>query len=375
MWFRRTFGSGPEVWQDGPDPARIRDLTGEPKAEAEWMLRRGLASCSTFAVTAIEGAGWRDMVPDLVPAVAFNDADFRARVILALNALGNRDDFTEDLITVLSLGPIEARMTAAIGARRFSLERFRRPLLERVREDRSGLVRVHAAESLIALADIYPRPLAEHPAIFAAVAGDPKAPDITFTRPLTADQKSRLNAAADQLDAEISKRLAAGLCPEPTRRDRIGLHIIPIRGRQTAALTVEDSIGPCARTLGFVVFLESSGGFPNSIETSYGRDPLKVEIQARPTPVTVTYSRATGVLTVGALTFDTAKANVAVVFSGPGGIVARYQGKVPLTFERNLSPAAETEMDEILDSRGELKMAVRSILDRTPELRRLVEAP
>src|SRR5262249_49514157 len=141
VWFHRTFGGGIELLEDGPDPARIQNLTGEPKAEAERMLRRGLAACSTSAVSAIERAGWRDLVPDLVPAVAFNDADFRARVILALHELGNRDDFTEDLIMVLGLGSDQARMTAAMGARHFSLQRFRRPLLDRVREDRSFDVR------------------------------------------------------------------------------------------------------------------------------------------------------------------------------------------------------------------------------------------
>jgi len=57
-------------------PTRIRNLVGEPKAEAERMLRRGLSACSTFAVSAIAGAGWRDLVPDLARAVAADEPEF-----------------------------------------------------------------------------------------------------------------------------------------------------------------------------------------------------------------------------------------------------------------------------------------------------------
>lgn len=212
-WFRRTFGSGYEVFHDGPDPARIRDLAGEPKAEAERMLRRGLAACSTLAVSAIEGAGWQDLVPDLTRAVAFpSESAFRAQVILALKALGSRDDFSDQLIAVLSSGSTGARITAAMGARHFSLARFRGPLLDRVRQDPSWLVRNHAAESLLALADIYPRELVGHPALMAAVVGKSRneaslLEGLGLPAPLTMETRERLAGAADQLDAEINARL------------------------------------------------------------------------------------------------------------------------------------------------------------------------
>jgi hypothetical protein len=171
-WFRRTFSGGYEVFLDGPDPAQIRHLVGEPKAEAERMLRHGLDACSTVAVSAIEGAGWRDLVPDLTRAVAtLGSPEFRAHVIVALKALGSRDDFSDELIGVLGAGSVQARITAAMGARHFSLERFRGPLLDRVRQDPSSFVRYHAADSLFELADIYPRELSDHPALMAAMAG------------------------------------------------------------------------------------------------------------------------------------------------------------------------------------------------------------
>ena len=121
--------------------------------------------------------------------------------------MGSRDDFSDQLIGVLGAGSVEARITAAMGARRFSLDRFRVPLLDRVRQDPSWLVRYHAAESLFALADIYPREARGHPALMAAVAGKSSKNEsllegLGFPAPLTAEERARLAGAADQLDAE-----------------------------------------------------------------------------------------------------------------------------------------------------------------------------
>ena len=137
-------------------------------------------------------------------------------------------------------------------------------------------------------------------------------------------------------------------------------------------MTVEASIGPCERKLAFVAFLESPGGFRGPLGSGVsGHDPVKLEIDALPRPVTVVYSRATGVLTVGTFALDTAKANVAVLSAGPNGVAARYQGKLGLTFERHGRPPSTTGI-AFLDFQPEIAMAVRTLLDRTPELRGLV---
>ena len=375
-WIYRTFGGGYEAYHDGPEPARIRDLVGEPRLEAERMLRRGLGACSTFAVSAIARAGWRDFVPDLARAVAADNSEFRAHVILALKALGHSADLTDELVAVLSSGSTEARMTAAMGARQFALDRLRRPLLDRVRQDPSWLVRVHAAESLYELADIYPRDLNDHPAIAAALHGDAAKRgsllDIFgLSPPLTADERARLAIAADQLDAEITERLSAR-CSKPVPLTTGDLHVISVHERPFVTLTVEASIGPCERKLAFVAFLESPGGFRRPLGSGVsGHDPVKLEIDALPRPVTVVYSRATGVLTVGTFALDTAKANVAVLSAGPNGVAARYQGTLGLTFERHGRPPSTTGI-AFLDFQPEIAMAVRTLLDRTPELRGLV---
>ena len=371
----RTFGVGYDVFHDGPNPARLRDLEGEPKAEAERMLRRGLAACSTLAVSAIRDAGWRDLVPDLTRAVGFTgESEFRASVIVALAALGSRIDFSDQLIAVLSSGSMQARMTAAIGARHFSLDRFRVPLLDRVRQDPAWLVRYHAAESLFALADIYPRELSGHPALMTAVAGksahDPSLLEsLGFPPPLTPDARARLSGAADQLNAAISARLAEGLCSTPVTPQTIELHIIPVVDSHMVALTAEESIGSCERELAFVVFLESPEGFSRQVGAgAMGRDPLRVELATASQPVTVSYSRATRLLTVGTFTLDPAKANVAVLSVGPKGVAVRYERKVALGFEREhqLPPTIGIPL---LDAQPEIIEEVRELLEQVPELR------
>jgi hypothetical protein len=377
-WFMRTFGVGYDVFHDGPDPTRIRDLKGEPKAEAERMLRRGLAACSTLAVSAIRDAGWRDLLPDLTLAVGFTgQSEFRARVIVALEALGSRIDFSEQLIAVLSSGSMEARMTAAIGARQFSLERFRVPLLDRVRKDPAWLVRYHAAESLFALADIYPRQLSGHPALMTAVTGrsalDPAPPEMPgFSPPLSPGARERLAGAADQLNAEISARLAEGQCSKPVTPQTIELHTIPVDDTHFVTLTSEQSIGSCERELAFVVFVESAEGFCCRVGAgAMGRDPLRVELASASKPVTVSYSRATRLLTVGTFTLDTAKANVAVLSVGPKGVKVRYEGELALGFEREQG-ARPTRGIPLLDNQPEIIEEVRELLEQVPELRGLV---
>jgi hypothetical protein len=87
--------------------------------------------------------------------------------------------------------------------------------------------------------------------------------------------------------------------------------------------------------------------------------------------VTVAYTRATGLLAVGTFTLDTAKANVAVLSAGPNGVAARYQGRLGLTFDRHGRLASATGV-ALLDFQPEIAMAVRTLLDRTPELQGLV---
>ena len=153
----------------------------------------------------------------------------------------------------------------------------------------------------------------------------------------------------------------------------IDLHVIPVRDPHIVTLTVEESIGSCERRLAFVVFLESPAGFGRWLGAgSSGRDSLRVDIATVPNPVTVSYSRTTGLLTVGTFNLDTSKANVVFLSVGPNSMIARYQQAMGLTFERDGHPPPSTGM-AFLDAQPEIALEVRKLLQRGPELQRLVE--
>jgi hypothetical protein len=151
----------------------------------------------------------------------------------------------------------------------------------------------------------------------------------------------------------------------------IDLHIIPVVDSHIVTLTAEESIGSCDRELAFVVFVESSAGFSRwGGAESMGRDSIRVEL-ATSNPVAVSYSRATRLLTVGTLTLDTAKTNVAVLATGPNGVAVRYQRELGLNFERERRTQPTTGIS-LLDVQPEIVEEVRELLGHEPELQALV---
>jgi hypothetical protein len=87
--------------------------------------------------------------------------------------------------------------------------------------------------------------------------------------------------------------------------------------------------------------------------------------------VAVSYSRATRLLTVGTLTLDTAKTNVAVLATGPNGVAVRYQRELGLNFERERRTQPTTGIS-LLDVQPEIVEEVRELLGHEPELQALV---
>jgi hypothetical protein len=374
-WFSSVFKSaGPEVF--GPDPRRLTTLTGEKRTLAEEMLRRGIKACDIFAVEAIEGAGWRALVPDLRPATTAEDADFQARVVVALKRLGSTDDVTDDLIAVLSAPSMQARMTAAMGARLFSLDRMRAPLLERVRRDPSWFVRLHAAESLLQLAGVEPPDVNQYPRIAEALADRPGRQESPYDyfelRPPPKEDLARYAEAARLLDAAITERLAAGACPKPEPLTTIDLHFVRVSER-VAALTVEEGIGPCDRTLAFEALVRAEGGFRRlSIGIMGKSDPLHTSLETSPSPLAVEYQRASKVLAIGPVVVDTTATNVVGLVYGPKGVAVSHRGTQSLSFDRRGRPPPA--MPGLMGSHDEVTDAVRSVVDRSPELRALVSA-
>ena len=368
-WFSSVFGRGYEVANDGPDPTRLRSLSGEDRTEAESMLRRGLAVCDVFAVQAVEGAGWSSLMPELLRARTAERAPFRARVVVALKKMGSPEDVTADLIEVLAAPSVDARMTAAIGARLFSLERLRTPLLERVRRDPSGFVRYHAADSLLHLADVYPRDIAEHREIASALfgtSGRGLSPfDLFAPPPPSSAELARYAEAAAKLNALVTERRAAGPCPKPVSLATVNLHFVRVSDH-VAAVTVEDSEGSCGRTLAFVAFVRSEGGFQGlSMGIMSKRDVVKTSIESRPSPLAVEYQRTSKVLAIGSVVVDTTAANVVGVVYGPKGVAVQHRASQSLAFEHHGGPLA---LPGLMGSHAEVVDDVRAIVDRSPEL-------
>jgi len=375
-WFSSVFGSKDVLILGGPDPRPLRDLTGEQRTFAETMLRRGIKACDFLAVETIAAAGWRALVPDLRPAATAEDADLRARVVIALKRLGSTDDVTDDLIAVLSAPSMDARMTAAIGARLFSLDRLRAPLLERVRRDPSWFVRLHAAESLLQLAGVEPPDVNQHPRIAEALADRPgrqESPhDFFELRPPPKEDLERYAEAARLLDAAITERLAAGACPKPEPLTTIDLHFVRVSDH-VAALTVEDGIGPCDRTLAFVALVRAEGGFRGlSIGIMGKSDPLHTSLETSPSPLAVEYQRASKVLAIGPVVVDTAASNVVGLVYGPKGVSVSHRATQSLSFDRRGRPPPA--LPGLMGSHDEVSDAVRAVVDRSPELRALVGA-
>jgi len=367
-----------DVIQDGPDPRRLSNLSASDRARAVGMLRRGIGACDIFAVLVIKQAGWRELLPDLEQASTARPADFRVRVILALRSLGGERDHTDQLIAALGSRSADARMSAAIGARHFPLERMRAPLLELVRTDPAWLVRHHAAESLLDLADIYPRALHEHPAIYKLLT-----PPDTSSRsianlavlepPPTPEERAGFVEAAAKLDAAITERLAAGDCAKATPFNSVPLYILP-DDEHLAAVVVEQSVGPCERTLAFVVFVRAAGGLGRSFsQGTIGKDPVKTSLQTRAAPLPIEYHRATHSLTVGNLILDTTQTNVAMLSTGDKGVVAQYRSKEDLTFVRHGRPP-QTGFDSMVPAQ-EITDEIRALLKRSPALKALVDPP
>ncbi|HEY4188363.1 MAG TPA: hypothetical protein VGP07_25035 [Polyangia bacterium] len=376
-WSRGVFGNGLELLESGPDPARLQNLAGESRGQAEGMLRRGIEACDFLAVQAIERAGWRSLLPELVRAVNAEDADFRIRVVVALKTMGSAEELTGPLIAGLGARSTQARVSAAIGARDFSLGPLREPLLDRVRRDPSYLVRYHAAESLLDLADIYPRELDEYPVIFEALSGAP-TPNSSLGGLLdlnvapSPEELAHFADAATRLDSMITDRLAAGPCSKKTPLARVNLYIVRINDH-VVALTIEESIGSCERTLAIVAFLHSPAGFGKWLSSGSSRKgSLKTSLEALPVPLVVEFERATRTLRVGTFAQDTTRANVVLVSSGPKGVIPRYQTTQKLTFERHGRPDPTKLGFE--QNHAEISAAVRTFLDRSPELGGLIAA-
>jgi hypothetical protein len=368
-WFDEMFGAMARTLPLALDPKRLQDLIEPAQVEAETMLRRGLQACDPLAAIAIERADWRQLLPDLSATVGANNAAFALQAAVTLRRFGDKSDFSDIVLAALTADGDDDRARAAEGARFFSLAPMREPLLERMRRDPVWEVRFHAAESLLDLADVYPRDLSDHPAIEEELRGEHASPskDGLSARSPSAGTLTRFANAAAALDRVVTDRLAAGPCPPPQSLERPSIRAVPVN-EALMALTADSRIGPCARHLAFVVFVPSAGGYDSpALSRAASQVGHPLIFRARPFPLPVDHRPLEATLRVGTVRLNLRESNVAVVAaSGARNVVVRYRTAQDLGFARSGRP--DPAAPSMLRFDGELAAAVRAVLDRSPEL-------
>jgi hypothetical protein len=374
----KLHGTPPPV--EWPRDKWLQRLRDQPKEVFETMVRRGIQACDESVLDLITDTDSRSLMPELLRAVGADNTPFGVSALLTLKKLGSTDDFTNDLIAALQADAFRTRSIAAGAAHQFPLSRVRAPLIDRVRRDPSPVVREEAASSLLDLADLYPRFSLEYPEIACGV--DPFSSMETLLRealdrssPLSADDLAACSRAAERLDALITARLAGGRCTKPVTLTFADPYVFfPGSSHNVVALTVEESIGSCERSLAFVVFVQSPGGFSKQLLSDVSKFPLKIAVAALPTEVSITYENKTKRLVVGNSAFEGMPGNVVVVSADRNGIVTRFQTADNLTFARHGRPPREEFRGVSFEP--EIIAAVQALLARSPALRQqVVEVP
>jgi len=353
-WSRETMPIAP----DGVDFSRIKKLAASEPATAERMLRLGLSLCDPIAAQAVTVTKLRGLVPELralldpakvgggMVRAAGRFAPFRVDVVRAVNAADPATDYAPYLVPLLSDRDRNVRISAAMGARRFRKDGITKPLLDTVRRDKEYLVRYHAAQSLLELADIYPRDISDHRRLFEAISGP-------LDGPPAARDFDRYALAARMMEKMISER-AAGKCSESVRPANIRGDVLQVSNRMVA-VAVDAAESSCAKEFALVVFVEaaSAGQWAVSgVETT--RDPTNIELTTPSGPVVVEYSRGAATARLGGAQLPKGD-NVLVLSVGRDGrVTPRWTGRLDTRITRG---------DDV----------VQALLQQSPGLRQAVK--
>jgi hypothetical protein len=342
-WRDRSFGTPFEVFHDGPDASRIARLTGEPRAEAERMLRLGLEACDSVAPEVLEQLTPARLLPELRSLLDATSSDFRAEVVRALAVLDREHDYTAFLLPLFTDRSMTARITATMAARFFPPAELRAPLLDVVRHDGSYLVRYHAAESLLALGDVHPAGLADHPVLLQSLAGQPQEEMRLLASGLlgvqatpSAEERRSFARAADLLGDLLHDRVT-GRCSAPVRLDTLH-HRFSQLDDHVLAVVVYEAESSCEHRLAFLVYLRSADGSASRSLGDLRRLARSIAFDG--------HDR----LRLEGVQLDASTGNAALLEKGPTGWIVNYAEKANLTFAPGVDP-------------------VRSFLARSPGLR------
>jgi hypothetical protein len=215
---------------DSWDVSRFDGLTGEERERAKRMLILELETCHDLAPRAIARLGARELaqaledvlLPDNVSADRMGGAArvgaLRVAALVALNDFEPSVDRSRFLLPLLSDASGDVRVTAAMHARSFKGAGIQAALIESVRHDRSYLVRYQAANSVLALANVYPREVQEHQEIFRDLLGakGKERENLSlgslfgWNAPPTPEDKAAFERAARGLEELVAGRAAQG---------------------------------------------------------------------------------------------------------------------------------------------------------------------
>jgi hypothetical protein len=328
QWSRQTI----PVSRDGPEFEQVEALAAKSPAVVERMLRLGLQACDVTAAQAIGHLRLRALLPDLKDLLDAANvgggllrgggrfAPFRVQVVLAANRLDPATDYAPHLVPLFADRDEGVRISATMGARDFRKAAVSKALLDTIRRDGEYLIRYHAAESLLALGDIYPRAVADHGEMFELLKGP-------WRKSPTRDDFAKFARAAEMIEALLAAPPPAKDAPA-VRPAMIHVVVQEVRPR-LVAVGLDAAESPSGTEFALVLFVESTKDFrwlPSRIESKV--DPTSVELPLASGAIVVEYRRAAGTAHVRGTVVGTDENVTVLAADAKGGVTTTWRGKL-----------------------------------------------
>jgi hypothetical protein len=220
-----------------------------------------------------------------------------------------------------------------MGARHFHKDSVSKALLATVARDGSDLVRYHAAESLLALAGVYPQGIADHGAIFDRLKGGGDSRDSVFGQTPSAADLARYAQAARMLEGLIGAN-SHGKCSAPLRPTMTHVKIHRVNPH-VVAVAFDATESSCGTEPALVMFVESTNGFCGlDSEVESRRDPTKIELGTPSGDIVVEYARATGIARVRGVEIGKGENVALLAASADGRTTPKWRGRLDTKTKR-----------------------------------------
>jgi hypothetical protein len=306
------------------DGEKARELGYQKTPEIERMLRRGLEACDPLAPQAIVATYRKGLEPDLTALLGPNsvwaatpaDAEtaklLRVAVLRALNVLAfliHRAplDHSDVLVPLLSDDSERVRSAAVSIARQIPMAKANAALLDRVQYGADDHARREAATALLAIWDIYPRPLEDHADLVEALRAPP-APVVV------GPSGDGFWTAALILQGLETARRSSGSCSRQVQPARIHTRLQRMSDR-VIALGIDEIEESCGNEFVYLIFLEAPFGVGHDMPARLisDSDPAQIELPGPKGPIPILYERKVGVVRVAGVDVAHGDERVALV--------------------------------------------------------------